>query len=397
MHMSEGFAGLAIRRLFSRQNAIILLALAAFLFMVFIRLGSQPGALSPAEHTAAIHSQSFHLIAKNPLNAPHDLLSLGLSKISGAHVAMRAASAIWGVIFAIAFYSITKSMFGKTIGLVGAIILVTTPLFLISSRQASADIMLAAPALIMALYLWVSRPASDVAKALPLLIIFSCLMLYVPGMVWWLIGGAVVGRTKLENALSSAPKHRLYLSMTVGLAIIVPLALAIATDWRLIRPLALVPSHFSSPLNELKNVGWMTAAWFAKTPFHSPLIIGRLPLLNIVQDVLLVFGAYALFQAAKSKAWALVAAFAFATVAAGLNDNLSLLLIGLPAAGLLFTTGLRYLYVEWRGVFPRNPAAKYLAILLIAVIGAVQLLFGARYALVAWPHNVVTRQTYVIK
>lgn len=365
--------------------------------MVFVHLGSRPGALSPAERAAATHNQSFHLIAKNPLNAPHDLLSLGLGKISGSLFALRAASAIWGVVFIIVFFSITKSMFGQAIGLIGAVMLAATPLFLISSRQTSAEIMLAAPALIMALYFRTSRPAGDGVKALPFLIIFSCLMLYIPGMVWWLIGAAFVCRTKLESAFSSASKQRIYLSMAAGLAILVPLILAIASNWRLIKPLALVPSHFSSPLTELKNIGWMASAWFVKAPFHSPLLIGRLPLLNIVQDVLLVFGAYALFQAAKNKAWALVVAIIFATVAAGLNNNISLLLLGLPAAGLLFTTGLRYLYVEWRGVFPRNPAAKYLAIVLIVVIGAVQLLFGARYALVAWPHNVVTRETYVIK
>jgi len=395
--MSEGFAGLAKRRFFSRQNAIYWLVVVVLLFIVFAHLGSQPGGLSPAERAATIHSQSFHLIAKNPLNAPHDLLSFGLGKVSSGLFALRTASAIWGVVFIIAFFSITKSMFGKAIGLIGAVMLAATPLFLISSRQSSAEIMLAAPALIMALYLWMSRPAADEAKALPLLIIFGCLMLYIPGMIWWLIGGAIAGRAKLESAFSSVPKHRVYLSMAAGLAILIPLILAIASNWRLIKPLAMVPSHFSSPLDELKNIAWMTSAWFVKTPFHSPLLIGRLPLLNLVQDVLLVFGAYALFQAAKNKAWALVAAIVFATVTAGLNSNLSLLLLGLPAAGLLFTTGLRFLYVEWRGVFPRNPAAKYLAIVLIVVIGAVQLLFGARYALMAWPHNVVTRQTYVIK
>lgn len=367
------------------------------LFVLLIHLGSRPVGLSPTGNTAVTHSSSFHSIARDPINAPHDILSLGLSKISGGLFMFRLSSAIWGVIFACAFFSLTKSMFGRTIGLIGAIIFVTTPIFLITARQAAAEIMLAAPVLVMAAYTWIIRPSTDKAKAVPWLFILCALTLYIPGMIYWLIGAAIVGGDKIEEAFSSVPKPRIYLSLAAGLAILVPLALAIAFDWQLIKQLALVPAHFSSPLNELKGIGWMAAAWFVKTPFHSPLLIGRLPLLNIVQDVLLVFGAYALFQAAKKKAWAYVAAIVFATVAAGLNERLSLLLLGLPAIGLLITTGLRYLYVEWRGVFPRNPAAKYIAILLITVLGAVQLLYGVRYALVAWPHTVATHDTYVLK
>src|SRR5581483_1542377 len=176
----------------------------------------------------------------------------------------------------------------------------------------------------------------------------------------------------------------IYLSLLVGLAIIAPLGVALAGNWRLIKPLALVPGHFTTVISELKSIGWMAAAWFVQSPNHSPLIIARLPLLNIVQDVLLIFGAYALWKAAKPKAGVLLAAMGLATLAAGLNDNIALLLLGLPAAGLLMATGLRYLDVEWLGGFPRRWAAKYLDFMLIAALGGVQVLYGVRYAIGAW-------------
>ncbi len=365
--------------------------------ILLIHLGSQPGGASPLENAAVIHSRSFHSISENPLSAPHDILSFVLSKV-GAHLFWtRLSSVIWYLVWVAAFFSLARSMFGNVIGLVGAVIWAATPLFLIAGRQSSAEIMLAAPILIMAIHSRLGRPSSETSLALPSLIVFSALTLYIPGMVWWLAGAAIVGRKKLGEAFQSVPAPKLYISFIAGVVLAAPLVLAIALDWQLIKPLALVPGHWQSIVGELKNIGWMGSAWFVKTPFHSPLIIDRLPLFNIVQAALLVFGAYALFKAARNKAWALVAAMAFASVAAGLNDNISLLLLGFPAAGLFIATGLRYLYVEWRGVFPRNPAAKYLAIVLIALIGAVQMLFGIRYALVAWPDSVATRDTYVIK
>lgn len=344
-----------------------------------------------------MHAKYIHSIYNYPPYAPHDILSLGLGKVSGSPFWLRLSSVVWGIIFSICFFIIAKGLFGNSIGLIGTAIFATTPIFLVAARQSSAEIMLASPIAIMAAYAWMGRTQTDKTRALPVLVIVSSLALYIPGMFWWLAGASLFGRKKIEEAVSQTPKPRLYVIVAAGLIILLPLILAIAGNWRLIMPLGLVPHDFLSPINELKNIGWMASAWFLRTPFHSPLIIGRLPLLNIVQVVLLVFGAYALFQAAKNKAWALIAALAFATLAAGLNNSISYLLLGLPAVCLLITTGLRYLYVEWRGIFPRNPAAKYVAMILIVTLGAVQLLFGVRYAVIAWPHAVATRNTYVIK
>lgn len=395
--MSVGFAGLLKGRLFSRQMLLYWLAGLIFIFILIIHLGSLPGGLSPAEHSAVDHNGSINSIYKNPLNAPHDLLSFGFKKISQGFFSARFSSVVWGIIFAASFLKIAKTMFGGTIGLIGTIIFSFTPYFLVSARQATPDIMFAAPVLVMGAYILLSRQTTDRTKTFPLLVILSALTLYVPGMLWWFLGAGFAGRKKLTEAISIIPKPQLYLSLAAGVAVLIPLLLALGADWQLIKPLALIPSHFSAPMKELKDIGWMASAWFFKTPFHSPLIIGRIPIFNIVLDVLLVFGTYALFQAAKNKALALLTAIIFATVAAGINNNLSILLLGLPSAGILITAGLRYLYVEWRGVFPRNPAAKYLAIILIAVLGLVQLLYGLRYSLIAWPHSLATRETYVIK
>jgi hypothetical protein len=103
------------------------------------------------------------------------------------------------------------------------------------------------------------------------------------------------------------------------------------------------------------------------------------------------------WAAARNKALALASAILFAILAAGLNNNLRLLALGLPAVGIFMAAGLRYLYIEWRSVFPRNPIPKSLAWLLMVLVVSVQLIYGLSYSLIAWPHTDATKTTYVVK
>jgi hypothetical protein len=140
----------------------------------------------------------------------------------------------------------------------------------------------------------------------------------------------------------------------------------------------------------------MTYALFVNTPHHSPFIISRLPLFNIVADAMLAFGAYAMWSVARRKLAVLAAAIVYAVLAAGLNDNVSLLAFGIPAAVVIMCAGLRFLYIEWRRIFPRNPLAKTLAYSLMWLVVLIQLAFGIRYALIAWPATSDTKSTYVL-
>jgi hypothetical protein len=175
------------------------------------------------------------------------------------------------------------------------------------------------------------------------------------------------------------------------------LVLASINDPQTLRQNALIPEHLSQPLQTLKNFGWMVSSLFIRTPDNNFLMVGRLPVLNVVQAALLVFGVYALWAAAKQKLAVMLAAVLLAIILAGVNDNIVFLALGIPALAVVISAGLRFLYIEWRGVFPSNPAAKFVALSLMAILVTVHILFGVRYAAVAWPHTIATKNTYVIK
>jgi hypothetical protein len=76
-----------------------------------------------------------------------------------------------------------------------------------------------------------------------------------------------------------------------------------------------------------------------------------------------------------------------------------MLILGLclPALAILSAAGLRYLYIEWRSIFPRNPLPLSFALVIISLLVGLQVAYGLRYSLVAWPHLAATKQLYVLK
>jgi 4-amino-4-deoxy-L-arabinose transferase-like glycosyltransferase len=385
------------RFLLSFKFAMVLFFALLSLLLIF-HLGSKPPFLAKSEISTISHSQNINSILKKPVNAPHDIIiyvakQVGLTK----NFYYRLPSTLFALLFLFCFYSLARGWFGKTIGLLSTVIAASTPIFLITARQASPQIMLLAPLAIMAIFATLQRAKKNQSFYFYCLVICCAVFLYVPGMVWWLIGTVIICRKKIFNLLEMVPMMHIIIAALIAFILLVPLAVALVNDWTIIKSLALIPSHMAAPLDLLKNIAWMGNALFIKAPYTDNLILGRLAMLNIIQVAFLLFGSFALWTVAKTKLLALLGAILLAILLAGINNQLNYLLLGLGSAWVIIGAGLRYLYIEWRSVFPRNPLARYLAITLMSLVVIVNLLFGMRYSLIAWPHTIVTKNSNVIK
>jgi hypothetical protein len=386
------------RRLLTR-NLLVFFLIAGFLFMVFIwRLASLTPGLSPAEVAARNASLSLRTIYHEPINAPLKIIQHFLLKIDPSSIVyLRAASVGFAIIFAICFYRLALSWFGRFIGLLASLVFISLPLFVISAHQASAEILLFWPVLLMWLYYKPLKTEQLKPAVWLLMVVVVGLSLYVPGMLWWDAAALIIGRARILSAIRTIPAWLSGVGALIFLVSLAPLIISAISRPEIIKKLALVPEYWFSATQTFQHIGWMLSALFVKTPFPSPLILGRMPLLNVVLSALLVFGVYAMYIAAKPKAFSLGLAIVFAVIAAGIDNNISLLALGLPAIALFVGAGLRYLYIEWRSVFPSNPVPKTFAWLLIAAVVASQLFFGLRYSLVAWPDSADTRAVYMLK
>lgn len=375
--------------------AVFLLTTLIFSFY-FWRLGSLTSGLGPAEVDARTSSSSLKLILDNPVYAPHKISVFAVQKTFGSSaLALRSVSAVLAIIFLFCFYQLVRMWFGKMIGFFSTMFLAAIPWFVLLARSGGSEILLFAPIAVLASYYWLLRSRSR--SAWLALLITSGMVIYLPGGILLILLGAVFARRRLNQAAGNLGFLQKVLGTFILLITLAPLIYSGTMSPSVLKPLLLIPADWPSATVVAKSITWHVLALFWRTPVHADYIIGRLPMFGGAQIALALFGGFAFFKLARSKLYLLLGMVVFGVLAAGINRNLALLSLALPAIIATVAAGLRYLYMEWRSVFPRNPLPKFLALTLIASLVAIHVLYGLRYSLVAWPNSAATRSTYVLK
>lgn len=380
------------------KQFLLLSSTAVLIFMAFFwHLSSLTGGLSPAENLSRINSHSLSAILNNPINAPHTALQYLLFK---AHLDgiffLRLASVIFGLMFLASFYKISKHWFGRFVASVTTLLLGMTPIFILASRNATPDIMYLSPLLVGALYFWLTRMAEPAWYAYLLFILAGCLVVYTPGLVWLLALGLFAIRNNLKPLIKLYDIKIQLASAFIILACLAPLVAGLIKHPELVRHWLLLPDNLWH-LQVLENVGWAFLSVFWHSSQHHDLQIDTLPITTNAQLFLSIFGIYALWSRAQDKLIYLAATLLLIVLGSGLANNFGFLTLSIVPVILLAAAGLRYLHMEWQGVFPRNPLPRGLALFLIALVSLASINYGIRYSLLAWPNTVSTKATYVIK
>ena len=355
-----------------------------------------PG-LGPAEYASRQNSQDIEQIITLGLNAPYHLLQYGLVEVFNDEIfGLRLTSVIFGLTIFGFLYLLLRGWFGQTIAMSAGLVFVTTPWIILASRTATPNILFLWPVIPVACFVLMSRSKQRASLWWLLLCAAAGLSLYVPGLIWFLLAATVLAGRSFLNISNRVNGLYIVAGMTVFILLASPLILSLALDPARLRRLFLVPADWPSMVELLKSTGWSFAAFFWQTQNHVDIGLGRLPILNILQIALFIFGFYALSARAKNITLALIGLLLFSVLVSAINDNPHLLILGLPAMAIFIAAGLRYLYIEWRRVFPLNPFSYALAISLIILVVGAHLLYAGRYSLVAWPHSTETKTTYVL-
>jgi len=367
-------------------------------FMIFAwKLSTLTPGLSKDEVSQRSASSSIKAIFSNPVNAPHKLLQHFFMKLEPGHIGyLRLPSVICALIICFCFFKLASGWFGRIIGLFASLIFATLPLLVILARQATPEILFFSPVIFIWLTMWLTKPDSRKSVAWIILLLSFSLLVYTPGVLLWGLAGLAIARKRIIQAVSLVPRWISALGLLLVLSNIAALIYSGLKHHGVLKSIVLIPSN-TGALSLFKNIGWMILSLFIRTGTNSPFVLARIPILNILLLGLLVFGVYAMQGVAKLKAFSLAGSIIFGVIFAGLNNNIAILAFGLPAAGMFIAAGLRYLYIEWRSIFPRNPVPKTFALAFIAAVTLSQLYFGLRYSLIAWPHSQQTRSVYMLK
>jgi hypothetical protein len=367
-----------------------------FIISIIWRLGDLVPGMSDTEAAQKSLSSSLHSFGSDLSDAPfrlaqHLFFYIHPDKI----VSLRLVSVMVALLISFCFFRLVQGWFGMSIGMLGAVIFVSLPLFAISARQATPQIMLFSPLILMYLYTRILK--SDSFWLWVLLSLSVGILLYTPGMIWWVIGAAAVSYRKLSAALSTASSRAAITFLALLCVLIAPMAVVAVKHPHFLKQVLLIPQSIATPAHLAARFIDMLGGLFVKMPYSSPLVVGRTPVLNILLLALIIFGAYAMKAAARDKAIALGIAVLYGVAAAAFTNSFIYLIYCVPALLIFITAGLRYLYIEWRTIFPRNPVPKTFALVLITAVSLSQLYYAWHYTLSAWPHSSAIKSAYMVK
>lgn len=386
-----------LRRFFFRawRPAILIVVLAAAAyFLFFYRLGSLLPGYSSRELQSLAGASHFKDILAHPLDAPYKLF-VYLGVFLGHHLLVtRVVAAAYGVLTGVLFFAIVRAWFTYRVALLATILFVTSSGLMHVARLGSPLILQLAPLLIMAAGLILRRSRQNIL-IFYLFAIITASLVYVPGMVWFELGGLLLWRKDIRLRLGHIARrwHKL-LALLLMLAVLAPLIRACIIFPSQIRAVFGLPEHFASLPSILTNFWHMLLAIGIRSDSAPDLWLGHAPLLGIIQIILLIGGVYSFLRHLKLlRTLFLIGGLVGGLILASLNGPVTIAVI-LPFLYLLIAGGLYELLHEWLAVFPRNPIARFTGIGIVCIVVFFSVLYQWRAYFVAWPHNSITRATF---
>jgi hypothetical protein len=351
-----------------------------------IRFGIAPVVVSDELLVANIGTTT---ILQNPLYLHQQVLQK-LLLLGGVDLvtAVRATSVVNAVIGVGALFMVLKMWISWRMAVFGTTLFVSSSWLLHIARIGTID----------ANYLLISVPLLGLVllnankyslRGTLMLLTSSIILLYIPGMVWFMVPVLIWRRRLLLQTfknLSIWARGAIALYMLLGAipiivgSIVSPqVLLASAGLPQTTSELSSIPAQFMDGL----------LAIFSVQQSPQPLFtIATLPFISIATFLLVVLGAAQLYEdrkLARSKvvAGCLILGLTLHAVSLGAVS----LAITLPFIYILASAGLSYLLHKWKAVFPRNPLAEKVGVLCIVLVVSVIAATELNRYFVAWPHS----------
>lgn len=371
--------------------------------LLFGLYGWRLGSLTPysgEEVAAKGASATLDALIQNPVNLPHKLLQFGAQQLGlDGPLSLRAVSVVFALLLLGCFFVVVKWWFDRRVALLSSVALAASPMLVIAARSATPRIMLAGGLMVcVAVYLWVLAAERTLLAALLCLTVATALAAYIPGMIWVLATGIIFFLPRLLSIAARLYKLLPYGLVLLWLTLISPIAWSSYRNPDLLNELLLIPPVLL-PLGEaVAEIIWTGLGLVWRTRDNLPSTLGTLPVLGIFPLVMAVFGIASIFsQYRRRRSYVLVALVGIVIVVSGLREQFELILIILPLLYIFVAAGIQLLLKEWFTIFPRNPFARALALMLFGLTLGVHLLYGARYSLLAWPQAPETRQQFMLE
>lgn len=367
--------------------------LALFALLVFRITNLVPG-FSPSEQLSIINSRSLQDIFNNPLFAPHSFLQyLGLKSGHFGFLAMRLPTVLTAIGCAALFFYVCSRWFNFRVGVIATVLFVTNSWFLHVARVATPEVSMLGLLAPLAYSIWLpnhKRPLPALGLGAAVLV----LMLYIPGFIWFALLGLIWQRKMLLKVWRES-KVPSILALCACLVVLTPLLVRLTTSGSLLKLYFGLPIDIMSALKALpKNLLLIPYRLALVGPLNAESNLGRLPLLDFFAAIIGTIGAYSYATHLKlRRSQLLLAALVLGSLLVAWQGTVSITIL-LPFIYLLVAGGINFMIEQWFTVFPYNPFARNLAIILITSAIIVVGFFHINRYFIAWPQAPATKATY---
>lgn len=369
-------------------------AIAAVAWLMLYRLGSLTGGLSMGELSAAAAPVGWHGIYHDPSYLPLELIRSLVFSVFPAHgqFLTRLPDAALGAGAIVCFGVLVRLWHGWRTALFATAMFAAAAWTLHVSRLASFDVVYlwSMPTLLLSHFLMRKYYRNPYAWCANMAV--WGLLLYVPGMVWFVAADIIWQRRFLVKGWGEAGWRPRLAYVSVALAWLPLLILGLARNG--LRAWLGLPSHLAAGHELLKQFAAVPVHLFIRGPEYPQLWLGRAPILDIFALATCFLGIYfyaSNWKASRSRYLALVTVLGWVLVALGGPVTLSLMV---PLLYVSAATGLAYLLHEWLKIFPNNPVARGVGIGLITVAVGLGCAYNYRAYFIAWPHDSATKATF---
>lgn len=362
--------------------------------LLFWQLGSLVGGYAPEEAASVQASTSLAELLKNPLNAPYYLVVKALSYvIDDSLLATRIASASFGLLTIALFGWLVRQWHGPRTAVMATLLFGTSAIFLHTARLGTPEVLMFGLFLLIACGFWIKERSNP----LMLLLAFGLVagLLYVPGMIWLVIIGAIWQWRALDRAFK---QHLAIVSLgaLLFLAALAPLGWAFYKDLELIKPWLGIPDQLPTVFQAVKNALEVPLQYFIRHQGDPLRWLGTVSVLDVFVTVMFFLGGWrymARIKMARTQLLIVVCLISIALIALGSSITLPILA---PFVYIVAAGGVNYLIKEWYAVFPRNPIAKGLGMGLLSVVVALACGYQLRHYFIGWPEASATHTVFTV-
>lgn len=389
-----------LQHFFQDYGKEILLITAGFglvFLLLWFRLGSLTyGQAATIEVESRAAAASWHAILDNPLNAPYSVVQrLVMATGHDGVTSMRLVSTVWAVLAMLLFYIVARGWHSMRVAGLATWLFISSAWFLHTARLATPEILWFVGILGLVVLFSPNKDGRHNRLALPSILLGLSLILYIPGMVWLVALSVILRRKNIAEAWEASSGWFVRTMSIIGSGLLlIPLMYAFYRNIHLIKTWAGLGESFEAPIIMIKQFLSVPKQLILSGPLDPVQWLGRLPILSVFEIVMFVVGAYFYLthlKAARAKFIIILSLLAWVVIGVGGVVSLSLIV---PVVYLIVTTGIAYMLHEWFKVFPNNPLARWIGIVVIAIAILLTSIYQTRSYFIAWRYSPETIQAF---